>query len=249
MSKLSRRSKNRRSRALERTGGTVLSTVDRIVERRYEPAVALVSDIRSRPGSPTTDEVVDELVRKYSKQLAAVAALSGGAAALPGTGTAAAVLATGADVAFTIGKLAEMVLAIGVALGHDAESIEERRAWVLAVLSMGKGAVSGVEGLAGRIGAEGGARIVTTLTGTQLDSVNSRMAAKLLARLASEQSAARLGRLLPFGIGAGIGAAGNVLIVRSVARTARKFFDHPARGTAPELVVDPDVIDVEVIDD
>ena len=196
----------------------------------------------------STDEIVDELVRKYSKELAAVAALSGGAAALPGTGTAAAVLATGADVAFTIGKLAEMVLAIGVAHGHDARSIEERRAWVLAVLSMGKGAVSGVEGLAGRIGAEGGARIVTTITSTQLDSVNSRLAAKMLARLASEQSAARLGRLLPFGIGAGVGAAGNVLIVRSVARTARKFFA-VGPSTAPILEVDPDVIDVEVLED
>ncbi|MEI2654059.1 MAG: hypothetical protein V9G12_18270 [Microthrixaceae bacterium] len=170
-------------------GGALLSTVDRIVESRYDSAVALVDGIRARPGRPSTDEIVDELVRKYSKELAAVAALSGGAAALPGTGTAAAVLATGADVAFTIGKLAEMVLAIGVAYGHDARSIEERRAWVLAVLSMGKGAVSGVEGLAGRIGAEGGARIVTSITSTQLDSVNSRLAAKMLARLASEQSA------------------------------------------------------------
>ena len=235
-------------RAPSRQGGALLSTVDRIVESRYDSAVALVDGIRARPGRPSTDEIVDELVRKYSKELAAVAALSGGAAALPGTGTAAAVLATGADVAFTIGKLAEMVLAIGVAYGHDARSIEERRAWVLAVLSMGKGAVSGVEGLAGRIGAEGGARIVTSITSTQLDSVNSRLAAKMLARLASEQSAARLGRLLPFGIGAGVGAAGNVLIVRSVARTARKFFS-VGPSTAPILGVAPDVIDVEVVDD
>ena len=235
-------------RAPSRQGGALLSTVDRIVESRYDSAVALVDGIRARPGRPSTDEIVDELVRKYSKELAAVAALSGGAAALPGTGTAAAVLATGADVAFTIGKLAEMVLAIGVAYGHDARSIEERRAWVLAVLSMGKGAVSGVEGLAGRIGAEGGARIVTSITSTQLDSVNSRLAAKMLARLASEQSAARLGRLLPFGIGAGVGAAGNVLIVRSVARTARKFFS-VGPSAAPTLGVDPDVIDVEVLDD
>jgi hypothetical protein len=70
----------------------------------------------------------------------------------------------------------------------------------------------------------------------------------MLARLASEQSAARLGRLLPFGIGAGVGAAGNVLIVRSVARTARKFFA-VGPSTAPILEVDPDVIDVEVLED
>lgn len=232
-------------------GGAVLATVDRIVEGRYDSAVALVSAIRARPGVHSPDDVVDELVRKYTRELAAVAALSGGAAALPGTGTAAAVLATGADVAYTIGKLSEMVLAIGVTLGHDAHSIEERRAWVLAVLSMGKGAVSGVEGLAGRVGAEGGARIVTTITGTQLDSVNSRLAAKVLARLATEQSAARLGRLLPFGIGAGVGATGNVLIVRSVARAARRFFATPPSPHAADgrlRLVDDDVIDVDAID-
>lgn len=241
-----------------RQGGTVLATVDRIVESRYDAAVALVDSLRTGPAPRAVDDIVDDLVRRYSRELAAVAALSGGAAALPGTGTAAAVLATGADVAYTIGKLAEMVLAIGVAHGHDARSIEERRAWVLAVLSMGKGAVSGVEGLAGRIGAEGGARIVTTITSTQLDSVNSKLAAKMLARLASEQTAARLGRLLPFGIGAGVGAAGNVVIVRSVARTARKFFAAPPSSAASPFPGVPspvapwagdDVIDVEVVDD
>lgn len=235
--------------ARSRQARSVLSTVDRIVAGRYDSAVELVQSMRARPVQPTSDEIVDELVRKYSKELAAVAALSGGAAALPGTGTAAAVLATGADVAYTIGKLSEMVLAIGIAYGHDAASMEERKAWVLAVLSMGRGAVVGVEGLAGRVGAEGGARVLSTISRTQLDSVNSKLAAKMLARLASEQTAARLGRLLPFGIGAGVGAAGNLLIVRSVARTARRFFASPADPSGPHLRVVEDVIDVEVISD
>ena len=109
--------------------------------------------------------------------------------------------------------------------------------------------MSGVEGLAGRIGAEGGARIVSSITATQLDSVNSKLAAKVLARLASEQSAARLGRLLPFGIGAGGGAAGNVMIVRSVARAANRFFAAPPPAPRLSVVPDPDDIDVDVIDD
>ena len=231
------------------TGTTVLSTIDRIVEGRYENASALVDSLRARPDSPSSDAMVDELVRRYSMELAAIAALSGGAAALPGTGTAAAALATGADVAYTIGKLSEMVLAIGVAYGHDAQSIEERRAWVLAVLSMGRSAAVTVDGLAGRIGAEGGARLVAGITSRQLDAVNSKLAAKMLARLASEQTAARLGRLLPFGIGAGVGAAGNVMIVRSVARAARSFFAVPPQQRGRHLRVVDDVIDVEVIED
>ncbi|MFN8051213.1 MAG: hypothetical protein U0Q22_07260 [Acidimicrobiales bacterium] len=239
----------------------VIASIDRIVAYRYGAAVDQVEAVRARQrtaGSgeePAVAAVVDEIVRRYSRELAAVAALAGGAAALPGTGTAAAVMATGADMAYTIGKLGEMVLAIGIAHGHDAVSIEERRAWVLAVLSMGKGAVSGVEGIAGRVGAEGGARIVSSIGATQLDQVNSKLGARLVARLATEQSAARLGRLLPFGIGAGVGAAGNVLIVRSVARSADRFFLDPTAPPAPPptrrrsgIDVDPDVIDVDVID-
>jgi len=234
----------------------ILPAVDRLVEQRYDSAVALVEELRQRSKTAgteaSTDVIVDQLVRRYSRELGLIAAVSGGAAAMPGAGTATALLATSADVAYTIAKLGEMVLAIGVAHGHDADSIEERKAWVLAVLSMGRGAVTGVEGLAGRVGAEGGARIVSTITATQLDSVNSKLATKVLARLATEQSAARLGRLLPFGIGAGVGAAGNVMIVRSVAKTARQFFADPGQRPDTRLgrsrVDRGDVLDVTATD-
>lgn len=147
---------------------------------------------------------------------------------------------------------------IGIAYGHDSASIAERKAWVLAVLSRGRGAATRIEGLAGAVGAEGGARLVKMINASQLDTVNSKLASKMLARVATEQSAARLGRLLPFGIGAGIGAAGNVMIVRSVAKSAKLFFADVGgpvignggfprqNGGAPRrVVVEPDVIDVD----
>lgn len=206
-----------------------MEQLDRLVEHRYGAAGGLVRQTRAALG-PTAppDLVVDAIVRRYSRELAAVAAVSGGAAAVPGVGTTVSLAAASADLAYTMGRLGEMVLAIGIAHGHDAASFEQRKAWVLAVLGMGRGAVIGVDGLAGEVGSRGGARIVARITSTQLDGVNSKLAARLLARLSTEQAALRMGRILPFGIGAGVGAAGNVVIVRSIARAAREFF-----ATAP----------------
>lgn len=204
--------------------GGVLPSVDRLVESRYDAAAALVARLRAEHPDLTDDQLVERIVRRFSRELGVVAAMSGGAAAVPGAGTAAAVLTAGADVAYSVSRLGEMVLAIGIAYGHDAASFEERKAWVLAVLSMSRGAVAGLDGLAAKIGAEGGAAALVSLTGAQLESINSKLAAKVVAKLSTDAAVSRLGRVLPFGIGAGVGAAGSIAIARSVARQARRFF-------------------------
>ena len=204
--------------------GGVLPSVDRLVESRYDAAAALVARLRAEHPDVTDDQLVERIVRRFSRELGVVAAMSGGAAAGPGAGTAAAVLTAGADVAYSVSRLGEMVLAIGIAYGHDAASFEERKAWVLAVLSMSRGAVAGLDGLAAKIGAEGGAAALASLTGAQLESINSKLAAKVVAKLSTDAAVSRLGRVLPFGIGAGVGAAGGIAIAPSVARQARRFF-------------------------
>ena len=223
-----------------------IPSVDHIVETRYDAATELVRELRQRPGVSTPDHIVDHLVRRYSRDLATAAAWSGGVAAVPAVGTAAGLLVASADLARTISKLGEMVLAIGVAYGHDEASFEDRKAWLVAVLSMGRGAAVGVEGLAGRVGAGGGSRLAGTIATGALRPGHSKLASGALTRLSTEQAAARLGRLLPFGIGAGVGAAGTVMIVRSVARSARQYFSqqHPTAGRRPH----PGSIEVAAIE-
>lgn len=172
----------------------------------------------------TSTHIADLLIRRATRELAAVAALSGGAAAAPGIGTAASTLTAGADLAWTLSRLGEMVMSIGAAYGHDAGSIEHRRQWVMSVLTVADGAASGVEGVAARLGSRGGLAAVQRLTGTDLSAVNAGLGAKVTGRIVTEQVALRAGRLIPFGIGAGIGAAGNVLITRSVGRAAKDYF-------------------------
>lgn len=202
--------------------------IDKVVERRYVPAVAVVEQIRREHPYDEVSGTVDRVVRRYAKELAAVAAVTGGTAAIPGAGTGTALATSGFDVAYSMTKLGEMILAIGIAHGHDARSIEERRTYVLTVLSMANGAATGIEGVAGRIGATGGAAVLAKIPEETLTTLNARLGASLFGKMAAEQGVSRLGRILPFGIGAGVGAAGNLFLVYSVARSARKFFaTHP----------------------
>lgn len=195
-----------------------------MVEQRYDAAVRRAQTLRAANPDASPDDLADALVRGMTKELAAVAAVSGGIAAVPGWGTAVALGALTADTAWTMGRLSELVLALGIVHGHDASAIETRKAWVLSVLAMANGAVNGLDGAAARVGARGGATVVARLGAAQQAGVNSKIAARLVARLATEKALTRLGRLVPFGIGAGVGAAGNALITRSVGRAAREFF-------------------------
>jgi hypothetical protein len=232
--------------------------LDRVVRSRYEHAAAEVAEVRSRYPTAGPTHVSQILVRRAQRKLAAVAAMSGGAAAAPGIGTAVGLAAAGADAAWTMTRLAELVLAVGVAHGYDAPSLEERKAWVLATLAVANGASGTFEQLAGDLGSRGGIAFLRQLGPARLQSLNSALVSRLAARLLATDSLLAFGNVLPFGIGAGIGAAGNAAITRSVGRAAIGLFSaaRPAAGPRfrrrggrrsdyPVVLVDDDVIDVE----
>lgn len=217
--------------------------IERVARTRYEPAREVVAglQLKYRPGN--ADELIKLIAKRYTRELAAVSALAGGAAAIPGAGTGTVLASSTVDLAYSITKMGEMMLAIGIAAGHDAESLEQRRSWVVSVLTMANGAAAGLEGVAGRIGSAGGASLVGRIPDENLSSINAKLSAQVLTKFGIEQGALRLGRLVPFGIGAGIGAGGSALITRSTAKAARKFFEHePAGGRIDDrCVTDLDV--------
>lgn len=208
--------------------GRILQTIDRVIENRYGPAVDVAHGFQRELGTTDPDQVAERIVRKYLREMATVGAVSGGTAALPGAGTASAAAISGVDLAFSVGKLCEMVLAIGVAYGHDMDSIDRRRAFVLSVLAAGNGAASGIDTAAGRLGAAGGAKVLAKIPEESLANVNAILGTRVVTKFAAEQGMIRLGKLVPFGIGAAVGGAGNALLVRSVAGAARMFFADPS---------------------
>ena len=122
--------------------------IERVARTRYHPAREMVDELHQRYRPGNADELIKLIVKRYTRELAAVSALAGGAAAIPGAGTGTALMTSTADLAYSITKMGEMILAIGIAAGHDAQSLEQRRSWVVSVLTMANGASAGVEGLA-----------------------------------------------------------------------------------------------------
>lgn len=213
-------------------GKVLVPAVDKVVELRYDAARASAASLVARNPNAKPGELADVLVRRYRKELGAVGAAAGGASAVPGVGTAGGAAVSSVDVAWTISRLAEMILAIGAVYGHDVESIEERRAWVMAVLSMALGASTGISGLAAEVGQKGGVRIVRSIPMPVIHRINHQLGGRIIVKWTTKQGVVRLGRLVPFGVGAGIGMAGNVMLVRSVGARAKDFFDEPPSGVA-----------------
>ncbi len=149
---------------------------------------------------------------------------------MAGMTAAAAVLGTDA---VNVSRLGEMVMAIGILHGHARADADERALWVAAALGASEGAAMGVTGLAARAGARGGARILQRIpTAVATTAAGVGRTRRLAGRLAAKGGPWGLAALVPYGIGAGVGAAGNTALAYSVGRAARRYFTaRPGEGS------------------
>lgn len=204
--------------------------VDRIVEQRFGDAAQAVSALRAADPDATPDQLADALIRRAARDLAVGGALAGGAAAAPVAGMGIAAATAGMDASVSVGRLSELVMALGIVYGHGHATAAERAGWIWAVLGLSEGAAVGLTGLAARVGARGGARLLARLPDASRAGVNARLSKRVLSKLAGTKGPWSLAALVPYGIGAGVGAAGNAVLAHSVGRAAKQFF---ATSTAP----------------
>ncbi|HEX7134705.1 MAG TPA: hypothetical protein VF228_19175 [Iamia sp.] len=222
-----------RDRAIE---ATVLRAIDHAVTARGGDALR-----RAAATTGTTAERVAQVTQPFGKELAAVGAATGGVAALPGIGTVAALATAAADVGWTTTRACDLVMAIGAVHGHTEAPPAVRKAWVVAVLGYGPQAA---EVLPRILAAEEQAahdRASGRLSGGSLAALNQGFGRTLVTRWAMRKLATSVGKALPFGIGAVIGAVANRASVRTIARHADMLFrtigDPAPDAGAPEPVV------------
>lgn len=216
-------------------GPAVLQAVDRAVEQRWDRAL----DTAAQAEGDTVDQRVRSLTKKFRRELTAVGAATGAVAATPGLGTSAAASALLADVAWLALRATDLIMAIGAANGHTEATLEERRAWVLAVLAFGETASEEFDGLVEAVdieivpdhdrlrdglGRAAGLAGGDALTVDTLRRVNASLAKQVVVRYGSRRGAITLGKLLPFGIGAAWGGASTWGLIRAVGRNAERFF-------------------------
>ena len=191
------------------------------------------------------DDPAATLETQYLATVSGSGAAVGGAASIPGVGTT---LAVGLSVAETVGFLdatALFVLAAAQLRGRPVESLARRRALFLVSL-LGDDAVRLVPGDAG---TPWGERLLVLPEG-QVEDVSRQCERWLVTRFGPRQGMAVVGRLVPFGIGAAVGAAGNALTAKGVIARVRTAFPTLAAvpsstGSTPQPAAAPFVPTVD----
>lgn len=221
---------------LETAAQVLLSGVEKAAGARWEAAVARAAEL---PGD-VRPEKIRALSDSFARELGAVGAAAGIAAATPVVGTAATMMAATAELGWFTARSGDLILTIAALHGRPAPTVDERRAWVLAVLIFGSTARQGFAGLANQMGAGLGGENAkkNNLTLTTLRAVNGSLSRMVVRRYGARRGAIALGTALPLGVGAVFGGGANYVAVRRLVKQADSFFAHLPYSSIETTAID-----------
>ena len=205
---------------------SLLAGVEKATGARWDAALARAAAL---PGD-VRPEKIRALSDAFSRELGVVGAAAGVAAATPLVGTAATVMAATAELGWFTARSGDLILTIAALHGRPTPTVEERQAWVLAVLIFGSTARQGFAGIANQMGAglgiDAGETDKRALTMTTLRAINGSLSRMLVRRYGTRRGAIAIGTALPLGVGAVFGGGANYFAVRRLVQQADAFFAH-----------------------
>lgn len=201
--------------------------------RLQAPAVAKYVEWvrRSHPGESPA-QIVERMEKMFLLAVTGSGSAVGATAAIPGVGTVASIAAVGAESAFFLEAAALLTLAVASVHGISAADHQQRRALVLSV-ALGESGMEIVQKATGVTAKNWASAITSRIPGPTMKGMNSRLVRKFITKYAARRSALILGKLVPAGIGAAIGGAGNRAIGKGVVKNAREAFG-PAPARWPD---------------
>ncbi|PIE32905.1 MAG: hypothetical protein CSA55_02610 [Ilumatobacter coccineus] len=206
--------------ATARITRTMLSAIDEVSANRWEAAKARAAAL---PGDLRPDKI-KALTAAFSRELGAAGAAAGAAAAAPAVGTTATLVATLAELAWFTGRAGDLVLTMAALHGRSDPTVDERRAWVLAVLIYGSSARDELSRALNSASTGVTVAADDRIPVATIQATNRLMSRALARRYGTRRGLAALGRLIPIGIGAAIGGTTNYLTIRHLADHADRFF-------------------------
>lgn len=212
---------------------SLMAGIDKATEHRWEAAVERAAAL---PGS-VRPQKVKALTDAFARELATVGAATGAAAASPLVGTGATLAAGVAELAWFTARSGDLILTMAALHGRQQPTLDERRAWVLAVLIFGSSAREGFTSAAKQLGLEleqPNQRIPLA----SLRAINGLLGNQLLRRYGTRRGAIALGTALPLGVGAMIGGTANYGAVKALARNADRFFSRLPYSTIETTAID-----------
>jgi hypothetical protein len=197
-----------------------------------------IARARQRNPSATPSEVIASLERQYLSAIVALGGAAGASAGAPAVGTGVGLMVNVAEVGAFIEASALFCLAVAEVHGVQIEDLERRRTLLMGVL-MGNGGSRVVEKVAGRTGTYWAKSLVKAVPMARIDAVNKVLGPRFVTKYGTKQGVLVLGRDLPFGIGAVIGAGGNAVLGRVAIGGARRAFGPPPQSWPSKPPHDP----------
>ncbi|GGK47004.1 hypothetical protein [Nocardia camponoti] len=208
--------------AIEKAVVDVLDTGSKLqapAVRRY------VEYLREKHPGESPAQIVTRLEKQYLLAVTGSGAAVGATAAVPGIGTVAALGAVSAETVFFMEASALFTLAEAYVHGIEPEDKEARRAMVLAVV-LGDAGMAIVQKGIGTQAKNWTGALAGKVPG--IAGINSKLLQQFIKRFITKRAMLMFGKVLPAGIGAAVGAAGNRTLGHTTIDNARKAF-----GPAP----------------
>jgi hypothetical protein len=204
---------------VERLSRKMLDAIDDVSANRWDAAKRRADALDGviRP------ERIDALTKSFARELGAAGAAAGAATVAPAVGSGATLLTAIAELGWFTSRAGDLILTIAAVHGRSDPTIEERRAWVLAVLIYGSTAKDGFTRAIGEVSGGDGAA-VDRLPLATIQLANRLMSRSLLRRYGTRRGLIALGTALPIGIGAVVGGGANYRAIRNLSRDADRFF-------------------------
>jgi hypothetical protein len=224
----------------------VLKSLEGAVKSR-EPAIrGRVERLRAIHPHLTSEQLAGELIRSTRRRVAATGALSGAASIVPAVGTALAIGTITSQAVYALEQEIELVLGIALIYGHALADSDDRVLEALIVVGITSGAVK----LREDVIVAGGERLALAafrrVPALLLRHGGGRMLTRILTKVATTGTAKLAARVVPFGVGVGLGAGFDWVAVTGLGRAAMRYYGPGGPGARPLLLAPEDSSNVEV---
>jgi hypothetical protein len=213
----------------------VHSGVEKAIGIQHSAVAGYVQRLRRGRPAATPADIIATLEKQYLAAVTSTGAAMGGVAAAPGAGTGLALALSAGETAVFLETTALFTLAVAEVHAVPVEDAERRRDVVLTVV-LGDGGAMLVEKAAGRTGERWAKLLADLIPMSSISAINKALCHWLMNQYPRNHGALVLGKILPFGIGAGIAAAGNHAFGRMVVSASRRVFGPPPASFAGDAV-------------
>lgn len=198
---------------------------DKALEAQAPLARKNVERLRRVHPDMTPAQMIQELDKAFLTAITLSGGAAGGAAAAPGAGVPAAL----ADMMVFTEASVLYVLSLAEVHNLHPEDLERRKLLVLTVL-MGDAGTNALSKGIGRVAPHWAKQIVKSIPMARINQVNKILGPRFVTKYGSKQGVLVLGKQVPLGIGAVLGAGGNHLFGRFVIRSAKAVFGRAPRS-------------------